>query len=106
FWHNLREGGEAISFFSDAELAAAGTDPELIANPRFVKARGVLADEAMFDAGFFDIPDAQAELMDPQLRHFLEGSWEALENAGYDPARFPGAIGVYGGVTLSTYFLN
>jgi acyl transferase domain-containing protein len=66
----------------------------------------VLADEAMFDADFFDIPPRQAELMDPQLRHFLECAWEALENAGYDPARFPGQIGVYGGVTVSSYLLQ
>ncbi len=105
FWSNLREGVEAISFFSDEEVAG-DIHPDLLAHPRLVKARGVLADEAMFDADFFDISPRQAELMDPQLRHFLECSWEALENAGYDPSRFPGQIGVYGGVTLSTYFLR
>ncbi|HSU81916.1 MAG TPA: type I polyketide synthase, partial [Thermoanaerobaculia bacterium] len=93
-------------FFSDEEVAASGIPPEAIAHPKLVKARGVLEDEAMFDADFFDISPRQAELMDPQLRHFLECSWEALESAGYDPARFPGQIGVYGGSTLSSYFLR
>ncbi len=106
FWRNLRDGVEAISFFSDEELVAAGFDPEHLASPRLIKARGVLEDDAMFDADFFDVPPRQAELMDPQLRHFLECSWEALENAGYDPGRFPGQIGVYGGVTVSSYFLH
>ncbi|MFL6236839.1 MAG: amino acid adenylation domain-containing protein, partial [Thermoanaerobaculia bacterium] len=106
FWRNLRDGVEAISFFSDEEVAASGIHPEAIASPKFVKARGVLEDEALFDADFFDVSPRQAELMDPQLRHFLECSWEALESAGYDPARFPGQIGVYGGATTSSYFLR
>ena len=33
----------------------------------------------------------EAEVIDPQHRLFLECAWEALEDAGYDPARFPGA---------------
>ena len=38
--------------------------------------------------------------MDPQHRHFLECAWHALEDAGHDPERFPGLIGVYGGASL------
>src|SRR4029077_7775342 len=30
-------------------------------------------------------------------------TWEALEDAGYDPATYPGAIGVFGGCELSSY---
>ncbi len=105
FWRNLRDGVDAISFFSDAELAAQGFTPEILAHPKLARGRGVLEDEAMFDADFFDVAPRQAELMDPQIRHFLECSWEALENAGYDPSRFPGQIGVYGGVTISSYLL-
>ncbi|HEY3572046.1 MAG TPA: amino acid adenylation domain-containing protein [Thermoanaerobaculia bacterium] len=106
FWRNLRDGVEAVSFFSDDELAAAGVMAEELAHPKLVKARGVLEDEALFDADFFEVSPRQAELMDPQLRCFLECSWEALESAGYDPARFPGQIGVYGGSTLSSYLLH
>ena len=42
--------------------------------------------------------------MDPQHRHFLEVAWEALENAGHPPERFDGAIGVYAGCGMGSYF--
>ncbi|HEX7183846.1 MAG TPA: amino acid adenylation domain-containing protein, partial [Thermoanaerobaculia bacterium] len=106
FWENLRDGIESVSFFSAEELIAAGLSPEWARNPKYVKARGVLADEDLFDAAFFDYSPRQAELMDPQLRLFLECAWEALESAGYDSLQYPGAIGVHAGVTLSSYFLN
>ena len=41
--------------------------------------------------------------MDPQHRVFLECAWSALEDAGYDPATFPGLIGLFGGVAPNTY---
>jgi len=49
-WDNLRRGVEAITFFSDEELAAAGVDAGLLRNPRYVRARGVLQDAELFDA--------------------------------------------------------
>ena len=106
FWHNLCEGVESISFFSDEELLAAGVAPELLRDPRFVKAQGVLDDIDLFDAGFFGFSPREAELMDPQHRIFLECAWEALENAGCSPASHPGSIGVYAGLGTNTYWLN
>jgi acyl transferase domain-containing protein len=41
--------------------------------------------------------------MDPQHRAFLECAWEALEDAGCDPARWPGRIGVWAGAGVNTY---
>ncbi|MDW4911597.1 polyketide synthase, partial [Streptomyces sp. ADMS] len=43
---------------------------------------------------------------DPQHRLFLETAWEALEDAGYDAARFPGSIGVFGGSSTTAYLAN
>jgi len=48
----------------------------------------------------------QAEVTDPQQRLFLEASWEVLEDAGYDPARVEGPVGVYAGMGDATYYLN
>ena len=105
-WHNLHLGVDSISFFSDEELTAAGLDAGLLADPAFVKAGGVLEDAESFDASFFGLSPREAELMDPQHRVFLECAWEAFENAGYEPTRFGGVIGVYAGAGLNTYLLN
>jgi amino acid adenylation domain-containing protein len=106
FWRNLRAGLESICHFSEHEVVAAGVDPVLAARPDYVRARGVLEGADLFDAGFFGYSPREAELTDPQQRLFLECAWHALEDAGHDPSRFPGEVGVYGGVTLSTYFLE
>ena len=103
-WLNLCAGVEAIRFFTPAELAAAGVDPALAADPRYVPARGVLAEIRSWDAAFFGFSPREAEILDPQQRLFLECAWEALERAGYDSARYPGRIGVYAGASSSSYW--
>ncbi len=105
FWRNLRNGVESVSFFSDAELRAAGIPPAVYDAPNYVRAHAVLEGIEQFDAGFFGYSPREAEIMDPQQRLFLEVAWEALERAGYDPSRYPGVVGVYGGVTLSSYLM-
>ena len=102
FWRNLRNGVESVTFFADNQLED-GAD---VATPGYVKARPVLPDVDQFDAAFFDMREREAALTDPQHRVFLECAWEALEDAGYDPAAYPGAIGVFAGCSMNTYFLN
>lgn len=106
FWQNLRDGVESISFFADDELVEEGIDASLLENPNYVKAGGILEDADLFDAAFFGYTPREAELLDPQQRIFLESAWEALENAGYDPAGCDVPVGVYAGASLNTYFLN
>ncbi len=103
FWRRLRAGEELITFFSDEELAAAGVDPSLLADPAYVRAGGVIEGAELFDAAFFGVSPREAELMDPQHRIFLECAWHALEDAGYDAERHPGRIGLYAGVGINTY---
>ncbi|HKH43442.1 MAG TPA: MupA/Atu3671 family FMN-dependent luciferase-like monooxygenase [Thermoanaerobaculia bacterium] len=108
FWQNLRNGVESISFLTDEELRASGVPASVLSSPDYVRAHGVIERIEDFDAGFFGYSPREAEIMDPQQRLFLECSWEALERAGYDPLQSPataGVVGVYGGVTLSSYLL-
>src|SRR5690348_10740231 len=106
FWRNLCNGVESISFFSDEEIIADGTDPELVKQPNYIKARGVLGDSELLDGPFFGLHPREAALMDPQHRLFLECAWEALESAGYNPGTYAGLIGVFGGCSINTYFLQ
>ncbi|MDP9360622.1 MAG: SDR family NAD(P)-dependent oxidoreductase, partial [Acidobacteriota bacterium] len=106
FWDNLRNGVESISFFSDEELIAAGVDAAQLRDARYVRARAVLRDVESFDPAFFGLSPREAEIMDPQHRLFLEGAWEALEHAGYDPERYRGSIGVFAGVGMNGYLLH
>lgn len=106
FWDNLRHGRESIARFTVEELVAAGFDREMVSDPAYVRASPVLKDAAGFDAAFFGYGAREAELMDPQQRLFLECAWEALEDAGYDPFRYPGRIGAFAGASMNTYFTN
>ncbi|MBW4490250.1 MAG: SDR family NAD(P)-dependent oxidoreductase [Trichocoleus desertorum ATA4-8-CV12] len=105
FWHNLQNGVEAIAWFSDEELLAAGVDPDLLQHPNYVKAGAVLEGIDQFDATFFGYSPREAETLDPQQRLFLECAWEGLEHAGYDPQRYDGRIGVYAGVGWDSYLV-
>ena len=105
FWRNTRDGVECIAQFSADELEVQQA-AALAGRPDYVKARSVLEGVDQFDAAFFGILPKEAELMDPQQRVFLECCWEALEDAGYDPQAYTGAIGVYAGCSTNTYFLR
>ncbi|MGX1760981.1 type I polyketide synthase [Streptomyces lydicus] len=103
FWSNLRDGVESIVPLSDEELLAAGIPPEVFTQPDYVRAAPRFEGTGLFDAEFFGYTPAEARLMDPQHRLFLETSWQALEDAGYDAARYPGTIGVFAGSGANRY---
>lgn len=103
FWRNLCDGVESITFFEEEELRRAGVPPELLKDPRYVPARGVLEGAELFDAPLFGFTPREAETTDPQQRIFLEVAWEALEAAGYGGADDGRRVGVYAGLGLSSY---
>ncbi|UHA74004.1 type I polyketide synthase [Paenibacillus sp. 481] len=104
YWENLKNGVESVRFFTDEELEAAGVDPALLNNPRYVKAKAVVPDAECFDSDFFDYSPREAEVIDPQLRLFHECVWEALEHAGYDSEQTNAAIGLFAGASASIYW--
>ncbi len=103
FWRNLRDGVESVTFYTDEDLRAAGVPESLLRHPNYVKSGAPLDEMDKFDAGFFGFGPRDAAIMDPQHRNFLEVAWTALEHAGYDPERFDGAIGVFGGSGHNAY---
>src|SRR6476646_713343 len=106
FWRNLSEGVESISRLSDEQMLKSGVPASYLSNPNYVKAAPILEAPGNFDARFFGFSPVEAKSMDPQHRIMLELAYEALDNAGYDPDRYQGRIGVFTGSALNTYFMN
>ena len=105
FWHNLTQGVESIRELSEEELLEAGVAREQLRQPGYVRAAATLARTFDFDADFFGLSPKEAGIMDPQHRHFLMATWEALEDAGHVPESFDGAIGVFAGCGMGSYFM-
>ncbi len=93
FWQNLLEGKECITQEFDAQ--------EHQSSAKTIKAKGKLQKHDEFDASFFGYTPKEASMMDPQLRVFHECTWEALENAGYNPHDYEGLIGNYVGASAN-----
>ena len=94
----------SIRQLSEADLLAAGETPDRLQSRHYVRAAAPLDGFEMFDGEFFGFGPKEAAIMDPQHRQFLEVAWEALENAGHPPEKFAGAIGVYAGCGMGSYF--
>jgi amino acid adenylation domain-containing protein len=105
FWRVLVEGQETISFFSKEDLDPS-IPKDITQQPAYIAARGIINDVEYFDANFFGIPPAQASLMDPQQRVFLEMAWALLEQYGYTYGCYDGSVGVFAGTGNNTYYLK
>ena len=106
-WHLLREGVDAISEVPEARWDVDQFyDPDLTTDGKMsTRWGGFIEGVEFFDAAFFGYSPREARVLDPQHRIFLETAWAALESAGYDPENCPGIVGVYAGMSLSTYLL-
>ncbi|MCM2442444.1 acyltransferase domain-containing protein [Agrobacterium vitis] len=106
FWQNLVDGAESIERLSPEALKQRGVSAEMAALADFVAASTPLLGADRFDAGFFGYSPAEAEILDPQQRIFLECAWQALEAAGYVGDRYQGPIGVFAAAGINTYVFN
>lgn len=104
FWENLEQGICSIKRLSDDELKEAGVDEDLLKNPLYVKANGLLDHMEYFDANFFGYSPGEAKILDPQQRLMLECAWETLENAGYSSENSQ-SIGVFAGSAYGRYLM-
>ncbi|HWX00079.1 non-ribosomal peptide synthetase/type I polyketide synthase [Collimonas sp.] len=106
YWSMLMDGRDGITRHDNASLRQLGVAETVLANPRFVSAKGMMADPGNFDAAFFGYTPREAEIMDPQQRKLLEHAYLSLENAGYALPEAGIDVGVYVGSGASNYLLS
>ncbi|SDY56908.1 Acyl transferase domain-containing protein [Lysobacter sp. yr284] len=106
FWELLSQGRSGVR-----TVPASRWDVERFYDPRpqqpgkvYCKWLGALDEVENFDPLFFGISPAEATVMDPQHRVFLQEGYRAFEDAGYAPATLDGArCGVYLGIMGNEY---
>ena len=93
FWANIVAGRVCLP--AARENRADPADGPLVA--------GQIDRYERFDAELFGMTHAQAATTDPQHRVLTELTWEALEDAGIDPERDDGRVGVFVGCGPDDY---
>ncbi|MBW8688279.1 SDR family NAD(P)-dependent oxidoreductase [Chitinophaga rhizophila] len=106
YWDNLVNGRDCITTIPEERWPAdAFYDPDItVPGKSNSKWMGIVPDADKFDPLFFNISPAEAALMDPQQRLFLENCWHCIEDAGIRPADLWGSrCGVYVGCAAGDY---
>lgn len=103
FWDLLVGGRSGLTRHDERELAERGVPAKLLANPAHVPVSGIIEKQDHFDPEPFGLTDAEAAVMDPQQRLFLEACLRALESAGHGGGAGAGAVGVFAGAAHSDY---
>ncbi|MBK6685781.1 MAG: SDR family NAD(P)-dependent oxidoreductase [Deltaproteobacteria bacterium] len=104
-WHNLKNGVESVRQYTEQELLEAGVKKETLRRKEYIRSGAPLEKMEFFDGEFFGFSAKESAILDPQHRQFLECTWEALEDAGHPPETFEGAIGVFAGCGMGSYFM-
>lgn len=106
FWRLLSEGQCAVSQIPEDRwsLERFGHPQRQTRGRSYTWAAGVVENVWDFDPGMFGISPREAEQLDPQQRHLLELTWEALEDAGVKPTSIAGTeVGVFVGGSSTAY---
>ncbi|MBE7172402.1 MAG: SDR family NAD(P)-dependent oxidoreductase [Williamsia sp.] len=106
FWKNLESETDMITHTPEERYAWWKVVAQLLGfdEKEYIFWGGFLDGIDEFDAAFFNISKAEAEVIDPQQRIFFESCWKCLEDAGYDPKSFSGSrTGVFAGISTRDY---
>ncbi|MFI6785103.1 SDR family NAD(P)-dependent oxidoreductase [Micromonospora sp. NPDC050276] len=106
FWDLLVSERHGLTWHTLEDLAERGVPLGLREHPAYVPVGGVIDGQDQFDPAPFGFTDAEAALMDPQQRLFLEACWRALEAAGHANGIGAGAVGVFAGAAHSDYLMR
>ncbi len=106
-WRFVAAGRDAIAGLPDDRGwdldSLYHPDPEH-AGTSYAREGGFLDQATEFDADFFGISPKDSLMTDPQQRIWLEGAWEALEDAGIRPESLrESKTGVFAGVMYQDY---
>ena len=111
YWQNLLAGKCSTRSYSHQALRLAGVKEEEFATGDYIGVTAQIDDVEYFDPAFFGLNQRDAEIMDPQFRHFFEVAWLALEDAGLAHGRsnhtgvFSACgMGLYSGKSMNNYF--
>jgi len=98
YWQNLHNGVDCIREIPAErgwDLAALFQPGPATFGKSYSKWGGFLTGVDQFDPLFFGIAPAEAEVMDPHERLFLETVAQAIADAGYSPDRLAAPVGVH-----------
>ncbi|GFE82931.1 hypothetical protein GCM10011487_49310 [Steroidobacter agaridevorans] len=104
FWNNLVSGVDGVDELSARYLDQSNYSPKKQKGKTRCKWGGVLAERDCFDPLFFNISPNEAESMNPHQRLVMQESWNAIEDAGYNPRALAGTqTGVFVGSEPTGY---
>ncbi|MFE9943688.1 SDR family NAD(P)-dependent oxidoreductase [Bacillus velezensis] len=106
FWEGIEKGRDMITDIPEDrwDWKEFDGDPIRDVNRTKIKKGGFIKGADSFDPLFFGISPAEAELMDPQQRIFMETVWKTIEDAGYKPSDLAGTkTAVFAGVATTDY---
>lgn len=107
FWNNLSQGKDSVSTVPKDRWSTSAHFSGVTQKGGFIQ------NAQYFDAAFFNMLPADAELSDPQERLFVETVYHAIENSGYTTENLSemahdhgNNVGVYVGVMYEDYQLH
>lgn len=93
YWDNLQSGHNSIRKVPDDrgfDIEDYYDETPKLHGKTYAKWGGFLSGIDEFDPMFFKISPRDAQMMDPSERLFIQESWRAIEDAGYNPKDLAG----------------